>query len=665
MVLKNRRRFVNHKKKVMLLSIFFLLLFITVGYAYLSAALSINGSTTIASNTWDIHFANLSVTDGSVTAITPAEIQSGNTSINYSVELSLPGDYYEFSVDVVNGGTLPAKVSLVNIQGISNSALPYLETSIMYDLGTNVQVDDLLNPNSSKKIIVRVAYIEDLNSLPEDDIELDLTFIISYVQTSEMETNASNLLQNLAVTNSCVTKYNSSAHEQIGVWSLPENVYLDRCEDKRNVIFGGFCWQVIRTTEAGGLKLLYNGEPVEGKCESTRENHKGIVGNSRVFSTGNSEYLYGKLFTYDVSSNQFTLMDTTLSEWTSSTYMNLIGQYTCRNKTGKCSNIYYVGPSSTSTTTDLFLYKIADTNYAQIGESPFNTRDNSPAMVGYMFNKVYDRHTKYTSSTTYKFGKRFTYNNGTYTLFGKTKTIGDWEEIYEEFDLLHYTCWNLTGECSELSYIYYVDLDEDADAYYINLTDGKSLEDAWEEMINDNGVNKYNSSVKGLIDSWYAQNLLNKTRMIDDAIYCNNRYIDWESPLYIHGWDPNGGQVAEPAIFEDRIGTLLTCNQITDQFSINNDLAKLVYPVALISGNEIGGQSSTFRKTDAPWWTSTPAFFSTEASVYVILPNGSVGTFSVDMSYGQVAGVRPAITLKPSVVISSGTGSEADPWIVE
>ena len=72
MKLRKRRKFTNHKKRIMYFSLFFMLLFISIGYAYLSAALSINGNTTIAANTWDIHFENLSITNGSVIATTPA-----------------------------------------------------------------------------------------------------------------------------------------------------------------------------------------------------------------------------------------------------------------------------------------------------------------------------------------------------------------------------------------------------------------------------------------------------------------------------------------------------------------------------------------------------------------------------------------------------------------
>ena len=36
-----------------------------------------------------------------------------------------------------------------------------------------------------------------------------------------------------------------------------------------NIIYGDFCWKIVRTTETGGVRLVYNGKPVNGKCLTT------------------------------------------------------------------------------------------------------------------------------------------------------------------------------------------------------------------------------------------------------------------------------------------------------------------------------------------------------------------------------------------------------------
>ena len=115
----------RRKDNQMIKTIFLLLLLaVGIGYAYLTSNLSITGSTAVIGNTWDIHFDNLNITNGSVTATTPATINlSDNTKINYAVLLNRPGEYYEFTVDMVNSGTIPGIVVLVELSGIDTELI--------------------------------------------------------------------------------------------------------------------------------------------------------------------------------------------------------------------------------------------------------------------------------------------------------------------------------------------------------------------------------------------------------------------------------------------------------------------------------------------------------------------------------------------------------------
>lgn len=36
-----------------------------------------------------------------------------------------------------------------------------------------------------------------------------------------------------------------------------------------NLLYAGFCWKIVRTTETGGVKAIYNGKPVNGRCTTT------------------------------------------------------------------------------------------------------------------------------------------------------------------------------------------------------------------------------------------------------------------------------------------------------------------------------------------------------------------------------------------------------------
>ena len=455
--------------------------------------------------------------------------------------------------------------------------------------------------------------------------------------------------------NSCLTKYEGQVTDQVGQTVTAQNVYFDNCEEQRNVIFGGFCWQVIRTTETGGIKMIYNGEPdQDGKCLNTRASHKGIVQSGDGVSQAiDSSYLYGDSFTYDISTGEFTLINTTTATWSDLTYEDLIGKFTCKSSSDTCTAIYQINGYDSNTSAYLSYYTIANTNYAQIGTSAFNANNRSPAMVGYMFNTVYNAKTELVLGLVrYRFGNSFTYDDSTntYSLSGTTQDLNDIKR--NTITNTHYTCWNQTGICNEIAYVYG---DSNASDYYITLRDGKNVNDALDEMLSNNDVNKYNSSIKGIIDNWYAQNLSDKTNMLEDVVYCNYRNID-----NIGGWNPNGGNVDTHLEFYIKD---LACRNITDQFSLSNDKAKLTYPIGLLQDIEKNNiNSNALLKTGDYWLTMSPnIFYYTVARVGRVSFRGEKESANTHEDYG----VRPTISLKREAIISSGTGSESDPWIIE
>jgi hypothetical protein len=60
-----------------------------------------------------------------------------------------------------------------------------------------------------------------------------------------------------------------------------------------NVIFAGFCWKIVRTTETGGVKLIYNGTPSSGQCNNT-----GTSSQLSSTSAFNSSYSYNAYVGY-------------------------------------------------------------------------------------------------------------------------------------------------------------------------------------------------------------------------------------------------------------------------------------------------------------------------------------------------------------------------------
>ena len=180
----------NNKKKKYIIILFLLVLSLSVGFALLQANLKINGSSKIQGSSWDIHFENLNVTNGSVALSSgdvAATIQSSRTDITYTVTLNLPGDYYEFTVDAVNAGSVDGMVesvtSKLNNQPITT--LPnYLKYSVTYETDDEIEINHLLKAGDSETYKVRVEYKRDIENTDMLTTAQTLTFNfgVVYVQ---------------------------------------------------------------------------------------------------------------------------------------------------------------------------------------------------------------------------------------------------------------------------------------------------------------------------------------------------------------------------------------------------------------------------------------------------------------------------------------------------
>ena len=97
------------------------LVFLTIAYASLAVMLGIkiNGPKQIETLNWRIEWDNIQEHDGSVVPIQKATIdEDTKTEITYEVELPSPGTYYSFDADMVNRGTMDAKISDIIEKGL-------------------------------------------------------------------------------------------------------------------------------------------------------------------------------------------------------------------------------------------------------------------------------------------------------------------------------------------------------------------------------------------------------------------------------------------------------------------------------------------------------------------------------------------------------------------
>ena len=152
----------KNKKQRNSLLLVILLLTVTIGYAVLTANLKITGTANIKSNTWDVHFENIANQTGVTPSVAPTSNNITTTELTFTVDLDLPGDFYQFNVDAVNDGSIDAMVDLVTTEFYTvtegepgedpvetklNSKPAYINYSVTYDDGSEILENHLLAKN--------------------------------------------------------------------------------------------------------------------------------------------------------------------------------------------------------------------------------------------------------------------------------------------------------------------------------------------------------------------------------------------------------------------------------------------------------------------------------------------------------------------------------------
>ena len=184
----------KNRKQRRVIFLLIMLLTVTIGFALLSTTLKINGVAGINKNTWNIHWddTSINVKTGSVEASNPIVSKTTNNkdTVSFNVELSLPGDFYEFEIDAINEGSIDGSISLINnktyklVDGeIKEQELPnYILYTVKYNDNTTPQEGDILEKSQSKTYKIRVEYDSNSSTLVNEDTTYKFEYSINYTQ---------------------------------------------------------------------------------------------------------------------------------------------------------------------------------------------------------------------------------------------------------------------------------------------------------------------------------------------------------------------------------------------------------------------------------------------------------------------------------------------------
>ncbi|MCI8567809.1 MAG: hypothetical protein HFG48_00650, partial [Bacilli bacterium] len=442
-----------------------------------------------------------------------------------------------------------------------------------------------------------------------------------------------------------------------------------------NVKFANFCWKIVRTTETGGVKLIYNGLPDDdGGCTNTtgevtqigtsafnsnytspadvgymygtryEYNSKSAVstywyeyaGKSSTYKSnmGTTEYYYGDSVTYDESTNTYTLNNITKYLW-SSNYSSLKGKYTCFKDTEDgCEAVSYL--------------------------------DSTGSSYAYYFNMIsgetYESLIEKANNYKWIYGNDVEYVDGKYVLKNTTEySPMNFENDYQTgFNAHRYTCFTNSDSCTEVNYLYH-------SKYYMTLKEGKKIDDILKEMTTESS-NTTNSDIKTTIDDWYSKNMTDYTDRLEDTIWCNDRSIyqkgSWDKDSATNGDLYFNGREINNITYKPSI----ECSNNNDKFTISSERGngKLTYPVALLTADETilaghgtsGYSNKSYLYTNQSWWVLSPNFLRNAASGFGVYSNGDLYSYGVHYTYG----VRPSVSLAPGTMISDGNGTANYPY---
>ena len=493
---------------------------------------------------------------------------------------------------------------------------------------------------------------------------------------------------------------NTTINDQYPIYYFRGNV------DNNNILFANKCWKIVRTTETGGTKLIYNGEQKKTYVSSLDQNNYTIVTNEGGWtfdSTDNSWNINitnddgaeisfkmpsGTEYLFELSGTTGPSADGMYSFYKDGTrvkrefigygddilYQNLTGTLTADN----VLKILYSGSGSASDPVVMKIKmwnstsEVASSNCDNSGAlsmlplpSPFNSNRNSLAYVGYNYGDVYTFASDAKSGT---YGNSVSYSNGKYTL----------NDTVDAIDANHhYICDD--ENCSKVRYYHY-------ESRYILLENGDTVETALKKMLSESN-DTIKSPIQQTINTWYENNIkTNYGKYVEDTKWCNDRSID-----SLGGWNPNGGKVSGntedytiyfSAFRKYRYTTtsngikttntpVLTCPNENDVMYVGN--GKIDNPIGLLTFDEAGLAGLTFTNSssnknyllsNSQYWLLSPATIN-EIGNWAYMGAIYVYGLTVVELNNTSTGARPVISLKYGTVISDGDGSVDNPYVVK
>lgn len=393
--------------------------------------------------------------------------------------------------------------------------------------------------------------------------------------------------------------------------------------------------------------ILKNKDGSEVKLATWEQDWENMKGYYSCFSNGSTEcgnqvyYIVGTwvdwTYTLPAITNGKNLSDVNTPLYYSDSYIkNSDGKYELINPVTNEIKDYFVNHSS-------YIRKFA---CEDLTKTVCDNIINVTSANDYQITFAYDFNILVGKS--YQYDKE----NNMYKLIDTLNMSAEMSDFKNKINEYRYSCYSVDSDtCSSLYYFTYA---TDSSAQYVILNNNKTAKETLNDILS---TSNKNSTIKTNIDNWYKENLIGYSSSLEDTVFCNDKTISDYA-----GWDEKSNNIFNPIVFNGRDNTKsFSCKNKSDRFTVSPEKGNglLTYPVATLNVSEM----KSYNYSRSGWYyMMTPYDYSNSARVWwSYVNNSSKGGWALNNGNAQMI---PVVSVKNSMLVSSGDGSVDSPYII-
>ncbi len=170
----------TNKRRIIVYALAIALAVTTVAYAVMQTTLNVSGTIIKKGAALDIYFANLKTPSLSGNGKSTSATLS-STNIEFTIELSEPLDSVTYYFDVVNSGTINAKLDSITYSGVTTASNKNIETTFTYSDGTEIKEGDFLAAGVTRNLKLKIEY-KDVDYIYSTDNKFTIKVTLVYMQ---------------------------------------------------------------------------------------------------------------------------------------------------------------------------------------------------------------------------------------------------------------------------------------------------------------------------------------------------------------------------------------------------------------------------------------------------------------------------------------------------